>query len=322
MEVWQNKIRHLRSYLRGWAKNLSSVYKNEKERLLLLIDFLDKKAETMPLSASERAELKVSTDSLAKLRREEESKWAQRAKVKFIQEGGNNTKFFHLIANGKHRRKKIFQLEQEEGTIVGQENLKVYISEYYKNLFGAPSPNLFAMRESDKADIPQLSDEENKILIANFTEQEVYAAIMQMEKNKASGPDGFPAEFYQKFWDVIKTDLMAMFAAFQEGDLPLFHLNFGTIILLPKKENAIQIQQYRPICLLNVSFKIFTKVGTNRVTEVAHKVVRPTQTAFMPGRHILEGVVVLHETIHELQRKKMNGVLLKLDFEKAYDKVN
>jgi hypothetical protein len=288
----------------------------------MLIDFLDKKAETVPLSALERAKLKVSIDSLAKLRGEEESKWAQRAKVKYIQEGGNNTKIFHLIANGKHRRKKIFQLEQEEGTIVGQENLKVYISEYYKNLFGAPSPNLFAMRESDKADIPQLSDEENKILIANFTEQEVYAAIMQMEKNKASGPDGFPAEFYQKFWDVIKTDLMAMFAAFQEGDLPLFHLNFGTIILLPKKENAIQIQQYRPICLLNVSFKFFTKVGTNRVTEVAHKVVRPTQTAFMPGRHILEGVVVLHETIHELQRKKMNGVLLKLDFEKAYDKVN
>jgi hypothetical protein len=145
---------------------------------------------------------------------------------------------------------------------------------------------------------------------------------MQMEKNKAPGPDGFPAEFYQCFWEVIKPDLMAMFAAFQEGHLPLFHLNFGTIILLPKKENAVQIEQYRPICLLNVSFKVFTKVGTNRVTEVAHKVVRPTQTAFMPGRHILEGVVVLHETIHELHRNKMNGVLLKLDFEKAYDKVN
>jgi hypothetical protein len=35
-----------------------------------------------------------------------------------------------------------------------------------------------------------------------------------------------------------------MFVAFQRGELPLFHLNFGTIILLPKKENAIQIQQY------------------------------------------------------------------------------
>ena len=121
---------------------------------------------------------------------------------------------------------------------------------------------------------------------------------------------------------MIKNDLIAMFRDFHKGDLPIFHLNFGTIILLPKKEDATQIQQYRPICLLNVSFKIFTKVTTNRVTAVAHKVIRPTQTAFMPGRHILEGVVILHETIHELHRKKLDGVLLKIDFEKAYDKVN
>jgi hypothetical protein len=93
------------------------------------------------------------------------------------------------------------------------------------------------------------------------------------------------------------------------------------ITLLPKKENAIQIQQYRPICLLNVSFKIFTKVATNRIAEVAQKVIRPTQTAFIPGRHILEGVVVLHETIHEMHRSKMDGVIFKIDFEKAYDKV-
>jgi hypothetical protein len=59
-------------------------------------------------------------------------------------------------------------------------------------------------------------------------------------------------------------------------------------------------------------------VGTNRISEVAHTVVRPTHTAYMPGRHILEGVVVLHETIHKLHRKKLDGVLLKIDFEKAY----
>jgi hypothetical protein len=81
-----------------------------------------------------------------------------------------------------------------------------------------------------------------------------------------------------------------MFSAFQDGNLPIFHLNYGTIILLPKKENAIQIQHYRPICLLNVSFKIFTKVGTNRIVQIVESVIRPTQTAFMPGRHILEGV--------------------------------
>ena len=125
-----------------------------------------------------------------------------------------------------------------------------------------------------------------------------------MEHNKAPGPDDFPAEFYQTFWDTTKGDLMAMFSEFHKGELPLYNLNFGTIILLPKCKEAIKIQQYRPICLLNVSFKIFTKVATNRISVVAQKVISPTQTAFLPGRNIMEGVVVLHETIHELHRKK------------------
>jgi hypothetical protein len=98
----------------------------------------------------------------------------------------------------------------------------------------------------------------------------VFDAIMQMGKNKAPRLDGFSAEFYQTFWEAIKSGLMKMFATYHKGELPLFNINFCTIILLPKKENATQIQQYRPICLLNVSFKVFTKVGTNRISEVAH----------------------------------------------------
>jgi hypothetical protein len=58
------------------------------------------------LNKEERHSLQGANDKLAKLRRDEESKWAQRAKVKYVQEGGNNAKYFHLIANGKHRRKK------------------------------------------------------------------------------------------------------------------------------------------------------------------------------------------------------------------------
>ena len=131
--------------------------------------FLDRKAETVPLSDSEREAMRKANEQVLKLRRDQESKWAQRAKVKHIQEGGNNTKYFHLIANGKHWRKKIFQLEQDEGTIVGDENLKVYITEYYKNLFGAPVKNNFSLIESQTNDIPQLSPEENGILTSEFT---------------------------------------------------------------------------------------------------------------------------------------------------------
>jgi hypothetical protein len=93
--------------------------------------------------------------------------------------------------------------------------------------------------------------------------------IFQMEHNKAPGPDGFPSEFYQVFWNLIKDEMMALLTDFHQGTLPLNRLNFGTIILLLKKKDAKVIQQYRPICLLNVSFKIFTKVTTNRLSTIA-----------------------------------------------------
>jgi hypothetical protein len=115
---------------------------------------------------------------------------------------------------------------------------------------------------------------------------------------------------------------MTLFGDFHARNLLLYSLNFGTIILLPKCKDALTIQQYRPICLLNVSFKFFTKVLTNRLSDIANKLIRPTQTAFILGRNIMEGVIILHETIHMLHCKKQSGVILKINFEKAYDKVN
>jgi mannosylglycoprotein endo-beta-mannosidase len=146
-----------------------------------------------------------------------------------------------LIANGKHRKKKIFQLEQEEGTIVGDDNLKVYITEYYKKLFGPPEVNHVQMIENRIDDITQLSEEENVLLTANFTEEEVFQAITQMEHNKSPGPDGFPAEFYQRFWDVIKKDLMAMFGHFQARGAFFVQIKLWDYNIVTKKENAIQI---------------------------------------------------------------------------------
>jgi hypothetical protein len=134
-------------------------------------------------------------------------------------------------------------------------------------------------------------------------------------------PDGFSAEIYQKFWDLIKGDLLKMFRDLFSRDLPLFSLNFGVVTLISKIQEANVIQQYIPICLLNVSFKNFTKVATNRMNLVTEKIISPTQTAFMRGPNILEGVIILHETIHELHNKKLSGVVFKIDFEKAYDKV-
>ena len=97
MQVWQNKIRRLRQFLRGWAKNMKGAYKKEKQELLRKASELDIKAETMLLSQQE-IDLKQSIkDRLMQLLREEEIKWFQRAKTTKLLQGGNNTKYFQLV---------------------------------------------------------------------------------------------------------------------------------------------------------------------------------------------------------------------------------
>jgi hypothetical protein len=76
----------------------------------------------------------------------------------------------------------------------------VYISEYYKKLFGNPEPSFVSLNEDRTEDIPQLSADENNLLTANFSMEEIHDAIFQMDHNKSPGPHDFPAEFYQHFW--------------------------------------------------------------------------------------------------------------------------
>jgi hypothetical protein len=126
-------------------------------------------------------------------------------------EGDSNTKYFQLMASRKYRKPRIFQLQHEGRIIEGDQALKEYITSYYKDLFGPPTPSSFSLDESKVDDIEQMSHEENDLLTRPFTMDEVREAIFQMEHNKAPGPEGFLAEFYQSCWEIVKNDLMAYF---------------------------------------------------------------------------------------------------------------
>jgi hypothetical protein len=154
VQRWQNKIRRLRQFLRGWAKNMNGAYKKEKHELLRMAEELDKKAESQLLSQREWDSKQSIHERLNQLLREEELKWFQRAKTTNILEGDNNTKYFQMIASGKRRKTRIFRLEQEEGVIEGEEILKDYITRYYKELFGASREDGLTLNESMVEDIP------------------------------------------------------------------------------------------------------------------------------------------------------------------------
>lgn len=113
-----------------------------------------------------------------------------------------------------------------------------------------------------------------------------------------------------------------MCAGFQQGNLDLYRLNFATITLIPKENDARDLKKFRPISLLNCSFKIFSKLLTIRLGKVCQRLVAEQQSAFLKGGYILESVVVAHEIVHSIHKSKEPGVILKLDYEKAYDRVD
>jgi hypothetical protein len=96
-----------------------------------------------------------------------------------------------------------------------------------------------------------------------FTEEEIRNAVFRSYAEGAHGPYGLSFMFYQTFWDIVKLDLIAMLNAWRGDNLDLYRLNFAMITLIPKENDARSMKKYRPISLLNFSFKIFTKVLTN-----------------------------------------------------------
>jgi len=99
----------------------------------------------------------VLNERLAELLREEEIKWYQRAKVKHLLEGDANTKYYHLLANGRHRKTHIFQLEDGNTVLDGDARLKQYITSYYKSLFGPLENSFIELNEHYIHDIRQVS---------------------------------------------------------------------------------------------------------------------------------------------------------------------
>jgi hypothetical protein len=115
--------------------------------------------------------------------------------------------------------------------------------------------------------------------------------------------------------------MIDMFENFYSGKLDLYRLNFALITVIPKEKDARKMNKFRLISLLNCSYKIFTNFLTNRIGKISDMLVSSNQTAFIKGSYILESIVTAHEVIHSVH-KKQQGFILKLDYEKTYDKVN
>lgn len=143
-----------------------------------------------------------------------------------------------------------------------------------------------------------------------------------MSLNKASGPDGITIEFIRKFWPKLYKDFHKIMADFHSNGTIPNGLNSSFITLIPKTKQPKLVTDFRPISLINCSLKILLKVMANRLRKVIPNIVLEEQSSFMKGRNITDSVLITIEVAHSLQTKAVEGFILKLDFEKAFNSVN
>ena len=206
-------------------------------------DYENKKAATKEL----KRKLKEAYD-------EEELFWSQKSRVQWLKEGDKNTHFFHSSVKGRRQRNKIQRLQREDTTWTNsEEEIGEEVVNHVQELFRSKG-----MTQTDMTleGISQtISDHMSSELTQPVKDKEIIDALFSMNPTKAPGPDGMTPLFFQKFWHIVKKDIKATKSFFHSSHM-LKAMNHTNISPVPKGEHPTEVQQFRPISLCNVLYKI------------------------------------------------------------------
>ncbi|KAF9621593.1 hypothetical protein IFM89_023167 [Coptis chinensis] len=212
-----------------------------------------------------------------------------------------------LLLRTRQLEAQIVEYNDEVELLKQQEDIKSFIFSAYETKYQHHEVHSNSELMSL---IPQLvRDEENIVLTAVPTHQEVEDAVFSMEANSSPGPDGFQGIFYLAFWSIIGQDVSnAIVSVFKDNKLPK-GMNLGFRVLIPEVTNAIRVNQYRPrdislishrpISLSNFLFKIITKILSMRIKHVADRLISNEQLAFIQGRTGLTGWLSFHKSFSD-----------------------
>ena len=142
-----------------------------------------------------------------------------------------------------------------------------------------------------------------------------------MKKNKSPGSDGLSVEFYQTFWNELKDlVLQSLNTAYETGKLSKSQRK-SFLSLMLKKNDPYDINNWRPISLLNVDYKIAAHCLANRIKPILPKIINTDQNGFIKGRHINYNIRLIQDIIEHSEKQNIEGLILFLDFAKAFDTV-
>ena len=248
-----HKLKTTSHRLRSWSKSLFAKAKVQLHLALEVILHLDLAQEQRELSPEEmdlRKRLKRKIIGWAVL---EKSRKRQNSRITNLKEGDANTRYFHLRVNHRRRKNFIHRLKHNNGWVTGHTQKEEIIHRHFKNIAKKGPPrnidinwNILPSPDCDLRDLDE-----------NISEEEVKEAIFAMPADKAPGPDGFTGAFFKSCWSTIKGDIMMAIRHFSDLHASHFHwLNSADVALIPKKDGAEDILDFRPISLIHAIEKI------------------------------------------------------------------
>ena len=144
-----------------------------------------------------------------------------------------------------------------------------------------------------------------------------------MRSNASPGPDGLNAAFYKSAWPWISNDIHTLVRDFYTSAFMHPEVNQTFIALIPKKMQPMLPQDFRPISLCNVIYKIIAKSLADRLKPHLPDYIDHSRAAFIKNRHLSSNIIITHKIIQSFTLKnwKQQAFLLKPDLTKAFDRL-
>ncbi|GKV28743.1 hypothetical protein SLEP1_g37755 [Rubroshorea leprosula] len=314
----KEKLKMTKKALKDWSsKSMADVDRKISESEMTIAE-IDEQGEKSTLSDTDIEKRRNCFLDLWKHLRIKERMWQQKSRMAWLKEGDANTKFFHRCVKGRSRRNEINFIQIKGVQHTGVLGIKKAVAEHFEKLFTEEN---WQRPRLDGISFNQISGVDNELLTATFSEVEIKQAIWDCGSSKSPGPDGFNFRFIKEMWEDIKSEIIDFVQEFHRLGRLVRGSNASFIVLIPKVENPQRIEEFRPISLIGVMYKIIAKLLANRLRKVLPKIIGEQQMAFIGGRQLVDGVVIANEVIDEAKKKKKKSFLFKVDFEKAYDNV-
>ena len=328
--IWEMIKINIRETSQHYSINKNRKDKDRNEELLRKMSELEKDHISNPdnneiLNKISQAKAELEIYEIEKTR------GAQiRARIKDIEEGEKCSKYFLAVEKFNANNNTIKEVRTTTGEkILGEVNIVEEIGNQFKKRYNNKSLNTQEIHTklddfTRGMDLPKLNQREKEMCDAPLEEREIAESICCMQNGSAPGTDGIPVEFYKVFWQHIRIPLLNSYKhSFRSKKLP-YSERLGVLTLIHKGKDLARddVNNWRPISLTNVDYKIIAKTLSRRLDKVIEKLIGEQQMGFMKGRNISNIHRIIDDLLDTHRLTDSSGIIMAIDFKQAFDAIN